>query len=201
MTNIAVIKGKQRLTLQPQNKLPNSLTMKVLKFFCFVAITGFIAACSNRPEGQQAEADQAEEVIGQPFGDTITVDGTISYEEMLTQMAGKDSIDVKVIGEVESVCQKKGCWMNIVSADPEKGQMFVQFKDYGFFMPKDIKGRKVILEGYAYKSVTPVEELRHYAEDEGKSKAEIEAITEPLEELKFLASGVLLLPAEDGGDE
>lgn len=63
-------------------------------------------------------------------------------------------------------------------------------------MPKDIKGRKVIMEGYAYKLVTPVEELRHYAEDEGKSKEEIEAITEPLEELKFMASGVLLLERE-----
>jgi len=167
--------------------------MKVLNFLGILAIIGFVAACSNQPEGQKEDAEQ---VIGQPFGDTITPDGVISYEEMLTQIAGKDSIAVKVIGEVESVCQKKGCWMNIVSADPEKGQMFVQFEDYGFFMPKDIKGRKVVMQGYAYKSVTPVEELRHYAEDEGKSQAEIEAITEPLEELKFMASGVLLLERE-----
>jgi hypothetical protein len=38
-----------------------------------------------------------------------------------------------------------------------------------------------------------VEELKHLAEDAGKSKEEIEAITEPKEELKFLATGVLLL--------
>lgn len=167
--------------------------MKVLNFMGILAIMALVAACSNQPEGQKEETTT---VIGQPFGDTITADGAISYEAMLTQMAGKDSIAVKVMGEVESVCQKKGCWMNIVSADPEKAQMFVQFEDYGFFMPKDIKGRKVIMDGYAYKSVTPVEELRHYAEDEGKSKEEIEAITEPLEELKFMASGVLLLEGE-----
>lgn len=167
--------------------------MKVLKFMGLLAIMGFVAACSNQPESQKEETAQ---VVGQPFGDTISADGAVSYEAMLEQMAGKDSIAVKVMGEVESVCQKKGCWMNIVSADPEKPQMFVQFEDYGFFMPKDIKGRKVIMEGYAYKSVTPVEELRHYAEDEGKSKEEIEAITEPLEELKFMASGVLLLERE-----
>jgi hypothetical protein len=60
-------------------------------------------------------------------------------------------------------------------------------------MPKDIAGRKVTLDGYAYREVTSVDELRHYAEDEGKSKAEIEKITEPKEELKFLASGVILM--------
>jgi len=89
--------------------------------------------------------------------------------------------------------QAKGCWINIVSEDAAKPSMFVKFKDYGFFMPKDIAGKEVIMEGYAFKEVTSVDELRHYAEDEGKSKEEIAAITEPVEELKFMASGVLLL--------
>jgi hypothetical protein len=53
------------------------------------------------------------------------------------------------------------------------------------------------MDGYAYREVTSVEDLRHFAEDEGKSKEEIEAITEPREELKFMASGVLLLPQEN----
>ena len=38
--------------------------------------------------------------------------------------------------------------------------------------------------------MTSVEDLRHYAEDEGKSEEEIMAITEPVEELKFMATGV-----------
>jgi hypothetical protein len=71
--------------------------------------------------------------------------------------------------------------------------MVVQFKDYGFFVPKDIAGRQVVIEGYAYRAVTPIEDLKHYAEDAGKSQEEIDAITEPKEELKFLASGVILL--------
>ena len=71
--------------------------------------------------------------------------------------------------------------------------MMVRFKDYGFFVPKDIAGRKVIITGKAYREVTPIEELRHYAEDAGKSKEEIAAITESKEELKFLATGVVLL--------
>ncbi len=86
--------------------------------------------------------------------------------------------------------------MNI-SDGQSTDETFVQFEDYGFFMPKDIAGREVIMEGYAYREETSVDQLRHFAEDEGKSKEEIEAITEPIEEMKFMASGVLLLP-EDG---
>ena len=130
---------------------------------------------------------------GKHFGEVIDEDGTISFSEMLMQMEESDSIKVKVKGTVEAVCQAKGCWMNIVSPDQEGEQMFVKFKDYGFFMPKDIAGREVIMKGYAFREKTSVEELRHYAEDEGKSKEEIAAITEPKEELKFMADGVLLL--------
>ena len=129
---------------------------------------------------------------GKHFGEVITPDGSISYNDLLTKLNSADSVQAKVIGTVNGVCQTKGCWMTIAS-DEGGADMMVKFKDYGFFMPKDISGRKVIMDGYAYRSVTPVDELRHYAEDAGKSKEEIEAITEPEEELKFLASGVILL--------
>ena len=127
------------------------------------------------------------------FGEKITADNAISYDILLEKMEKIDSLDSKVVGKVTEVCQKKGCWMSIASSDAEKQEMFVKFKDYGFFMPKDISGRKVIMDGYAFRTVTSVEELQHYAEDAGKSKEEIAAITEPEEELQFLASGVILL--------
>ena len=107
-----------------------------------------------------------------------------------------EKVNVKVVGTVDAVCQMKGCWMNITEVD--KPEMMVKFKDYGFFVPKDIAGRKVVMQGYAYREVTPVDELRHYAEDAGKSKEEIEKITQPKEELKFMASGVLLLDEKKG---
>lgn len=162
----------------------------VKQFLFFATLASFLIACGQPP------ADTTQET-GQPqsFGETITADGAIAFNEMLSKMEGIDSMPVKVKGKVDAVCQTKGCWMNI--HDDAAGEMFVQFKDYGFFMPKDIAGREVIMEGYAYRDVTSVEDLRHFAEDEGKSKEEIEAITEPVEELKFMASGVLLLPEEN----
>ena len=143
--------------------------------------------------GDDAEAESTD---GKHFGETISEEGTISFEEMLAQMESNDSIAVKVKGTVDAVCQAKGCWMNIASPGQEGKEMFVKFKDYGFFMPKDLAGREVIMEGYAFREKTSVEELRHYAEDEGKSKEEIAAITEPVEELMFMASGVILVDNE-----
>lgn len=162
------------------------------KLFLFLSFSIGLLACNTTPEGKaQLTPDGKVEALS--FGQEINKNNAISYDEMVSKMAGADSLNTKVVGTVEGVCQAKGCWMNIVSDNPDQPSMFVKFKDYGFFMPKDIAGKQVIMEGYAFKEVTPVEELRHYAEDEGKSPAEIAAIVEPKEELKFLASGVLLL--------
>ena len=152
------------------------------KLLLFVLVTLMIGACST-----------AKKTTSQEFGEAITSKGAIPYEKMLDRVDGVDSMQVKVVGEVAAVCQMKGCWLNMTTGDAGQPEMMVKFKDYGFFVPKDIAGRKVVLDGYAYRQVTSVEELRHYAEDAGKSQEEINAITQPQEKLQFLASGVLLL--------
>ena len=67
------------------------------------------------------------------FGEEITEDGAITYEALLAQMEGQESVEgVKVEGLVDAVCQTKGCWMNIAGGEG-KEDLFVQFEDYGFF--------------------------------------------------------------------
>ncbi len=122
------------------------------------------------------------------YGESFKPKKYIELNELTQQMAAQDTVQAIVKGKVESVCQKKGCWMNIVSEDGES--MFVKFKDYGFFMPLDLAGQEVVMNGKAFKEVTSVEELQHYAEDEGLSKEEIDKIIAPKEEYKFMASGV-----------
>ncbi|MNF17801.1 hypothetical protein D3C80_2215180 [compost metagenome] len=63
-------------------------------------------------------------------------------------------------------------------------------KDYAFFVPTALKGKNVVLEGSAERKITSVDELKHYAKDAKKSKAEIDAIKSPKEEIRFLASGI-----------
>lgn len=134
----------------------------------------------------------------QKFGEKISTRKAISYDELLVKMEKMDSksapIEVKVKGDVLSVCQQKGCWMKLVSkADATKPQLFVKFKDYAFFMPKNLAGGKVVIKGKAYIEETSVDELKHYAEDDGKSAEEIAKITKPRKEYKFMADGVVIL--------
>lgn len=124
------------------------------------------------------------------FGDKITADGAVPAAKVSEKMKTLDSLQIKVTGTVSSVCQKKGCWMQM---DIGGGKtMRVTFKDYAFFVPKDISGKTVIVDGYAYKNTTSVAQLRHYAQDAGKSKAEIEKITEPETSISYEARGVII---------
>jgi len=125
------------------------------------------------------------------YGEKITYEGVIEMSALLEEMKGKESFECKVRGEITSTCVKKGCWMTIKS--PEGEAMRVTFKDYGFFVPtSDQEGKKAIMRGTAKVETTTVEMLRHYAEDAGKSKEEIEKITEPETSLAFEADGVLI---------
>ena len=101
-----------------------------------------------------------------------------------------DTLKALVKGTITAVCQKKGCWMKMDMGNNQT--MMVHFKDYGFFVPKDCSGKQIIMEGIAFIDVTPVAQLRHYAEDAGKSKEEIEKITADEKELTFEASGVII---------
>jgi hypothetical protein len=71
-------------------------------------------------------------------------------------------------------------------------EMRVTFKDYDFFVPKDISGRTAIMEGTVKRKITDVATLRHYAEDAGKKPEEIAAIVDPVKSLVFVADGVIL---------
>lgn len=130
---------------------------------------------------------------GKHFGARITAEGATAYEDLLAKMAEVDSLPIKLVGTVKEVCQKKGCWMTLVSDQPGYPEMRVTFKDYAFFMPKDLSGRRVVVDGFAQVTTTSVEVLRHFAEDAKKSPEEIAAITEPKREVAFEAAGVVIV--------
>jgi hypothetical protein len=128
----------------------------------------------------------------QSFGNEISSEGVLTSNNILatyTDLAIGDTIDVKFKAAINAVCKSKGCWMRLALNDST--ETMVKFKDYGFFMPLDAAG-DVIVNGKAFVNYTSIDELKHYAEDAGKSKAEIEAITEPKAEYSFIADGVLL---------
>ena len=70
----------------------------------------------------------------------------------------------------------------------------VNFKDYSFFVPKNIIGKEVIVSGEAFKRNISVDELKHYARDRGENESVISLIVEPKEIYSLTAKVVILLP-------
>ena len=161
-----------------------------MNHFNLLSLVIFVFASQSLVLPAQTNVNSAD-VSYDSFGEKIDADPAQSVDAAATILAGKDSVRTKIKGIVQEVCQVKGCWMTI-SGKASQSSLFVKFKDYGFFVPKDISGKEVIMEGVAYRELTSVEELQHYAKDAGKNKEEIMAITEPKEELRFLAKGVLV---------
>ena len=99
--------------------------------------------------------------------------------------AGEESI--RLHGEVVDVCRKKGCWMLLRDGADE---VRVTFKDYGFFVPTDLSGAEVTVEGVLQSKVLTEAEARHYAEDAGSTPEEIAAIVGDQTEYSFVATSV-----------
>lgn len=126
------------------------------------------------------------------FGDKIVPEEAISTLEMAEiyfNLKIGDTVQAKVEASIKEVCSKKGCWMKLDLGNDQ--EIMVRFKDYGFFMPLNAEGN-VIVQGKAFITETTVDELRHYAEDSGKSEKEILAVTEHEKTFAFEADGVLL---------
>jgi len=165
--------------------------MKNLFFVFVIAVTTVSCVNFEKKENTSKENDEMA-MAYESYGDTITDKNVLSKVELIQKynnLKVGDTVAVKFTSEVKEVCQNKGCWMRM---DMGEEEAMVKFKDYGFFMPKDIAGKDVIVEGMAYVEEMSVEEQRHYAEDAGKSKEEIEAITEPKRTLSFISNGVLI---------
>ena len=155
----------------------------VYLIICFFALT----SCKKETSSINSTNEYAI------FGDSISSDKAISNEDMLVQydkLKPGDTLNVKFKSKIKNVCQKKGCWMTLEL--PSGKEAFVKFKDYAFFVPKNAQNEDVIVNGKAFVSIETVEELKHYAKDEGKSQASIDSIVAPKTNFSFMADGVLI---------
>jgi hypothetical protein len=129
---------------------------------------------------------------GVTYGKTISKEGAISVQQLNGKFGADSTYTGKIQGEVVEVCKKKGCFIRIKRAGDGE-PILVRFKDYGFFMPQDIVGKTIVLEGQAKVKETSVAWLKHYAEDAGKSAEEIAKITKPKVDINIIADGVVVV--------
>ena len=154
------------------------MKQKVFSLLIVCFLTGSVFAQDIKPAAK-----------GVTYGAAINTGGAIPVDKLKAKMGDAETLETKVSGKVVEVCAKKGCFMKLETAGGEP--MMVKFKDYGFFVPADLVGKKVTVEGVAKQEVMSVEKQKHYAEDMKKPAEEIAKITEPKKQVTFEAAGVV----------
>jgi len=141
-----------------------------------------------------AQPPQVPADKGSAFGAKVSTENILSVDQLYRAMSDRKETDKKMEvtlkGIVTDVCQMEGCWIKIQSPG---GKMMVKMKDHAFKVPLALNGKTVIIDGLAEEKITSVDQLRHYAEDAGKSKDEIDAIKEPKKEIVIQAKGILVV--------
>ena len=125
------------------------------------------------------------------YGENIEEGSIIENSQIQNLFVTKEKFNAKLKAKVTDVCQMKGCWMKLDIGNEK--DIMVNFKDYSFFVPKNIIGKKVIVSGEAFKRNISVDELKHYARDRGENESAISLIVEPKEIYSLTAKGVVLL--------
>ncbi len=153
---------------------------KVFLFIAGIIITTI--ALAQPPKGPATK--------GMIFGEKTDAKGAVAVNDLKFIVKTENETPVKVKGVVSDVCTMEGCWLKLQTAD---GKMMIKMKDHAFLVPVDINGKEIVVDGTASMKITSVKELQHYAEDAGKTKEEIAAITEPKKEIILNAKGILVL--------
>ncbi len=160
----------------------------------FIAVLVMIMSCNMATKKQNSfSITDTSKNEYKSFGEGVSASEILYHNNMMDtyqNLKEGDTVNIAFSGTVNNVCQVKGCWMKI--ALTKEKEAMIKFKDYGFFMPKDIKNDTVIVQGKAFVNEVSVEEQKHYAKDAGKTEEEIAAIVSPKKTYSFIADGVLI---------
>jgi len=163
--------------------LKNSAMKKMILAACLL-----VAGASYAQETHDKEKVQAAK--GVVYGKVSEDEKPVVVDDLKTKLVN-DQFEGQVKGKVAEVCQAEGCWIRMQRADGTT--MMVRAKDHAFLMPANIVGKTVMIEGAAVVKEVSEAQRRHYAEDAGKSKAEIEKIKGAEKDVQFAAKGVKVL--------
>lgn len=127
---------------------------KMTMLFCSLFI--ICSACSRHAEGEK-------------YGETLTLTATTDISEILSRPEDFVGQRVLITGEIADVCQKKGCWIDLISGNEK---IRVKVEDDVIVFPTTAKGKIAVVEGVLEKLELSEEELvewkRHEAEERGE---------------------------------
>jgi hypothetical protein len=180
-----------------------------MRLFLPLALAGLLVGCA---EPEDAEVAAQASVSYASYGADIATDqAAVPAAEVLSAAERYAGETVRVSGEIEKVCQMKGCWLTLRGAGDADATMAERIRvevprdsagAYVYTFPMDlVEGQPALVEGTVRLDTTSVEMQRHFAEDEGRPAEEIEAITEPKLNVVLTAAGarVAALPVSPEG--
>ena len=93
-------------------------------------------------------AGAGEEKTGHPgtqkFGAPVTVKKAVDIAKLSKDPARFAGRKVRLEGTVKEVCQGRGCWVEVEAGG---GSFMARSLDESVLLPKDCKGRKVVVQG------------------------------------------------------
>jgi hypothetical protein len=152
-----------------------------------LAFVVFVTVAANAQDSTEIKPA----VKGVVYGAAVSENGEAITPNDLQSKLSNGVFEGTVTGKVKEVCKSMGCWITLEKADGKS--LMVKSKEHGFFMPQDLTGKTVIIEGTASIKEVSEDKRKHMAEDAGKSKAEIKKIKGPEKEVQFIATGVKVL--------
>ena len=147
----------------------------------------FAAFCANSQEATEIVPAAKGVVYGTAPADK---NDAVNINELQAKMAA-GGFEGRVTGKVKEVCKTMGCWIRLEKADGST--LMVKSKEHSFFMPENLTGKTVVIEGTASVKEVSEEKRKHFAEDAGKTKEEIKKIQGSEKETQFVATGVKVL--------
>lgn len=142
----------------------------------WIALMIGVLAC--KPAAEQAnvaDTAPAQETVapvkavrfaGTTLGEPLTLEYLTNVSDIMARPDAFVGKRVLVEGTVSAVCQKRGCWLDIVSAEGAD-TIQVKVEDGVIVFPKDAAGKKVLAEG----TIEKLELTQEQAIEAGKEKA------------------------------
>jgi hypothetical protein len=147
-------------------------------------LAALLVALVSTPLSGQTAADSSMVRRGAPVpaGAAIAVTQLVASARSYTERA------VIVEGMITRECTEKGCWMQ-VAPDATADGMRVTFKDYGFFIPQAMVGRRARMEGVTKVTTHSRSAAEHLIGEGAKLKRNADGTAT---EVQFIANGVEL---------
>jgi len=149
-----------------------------------------VGSC-DKPCGFKAGDSSSYTYYGEKM--KLAADKTACIKDVFANPKEYNGKFVRICGQVESVCAAKGCWMKLAYPGA-KDTLFIKFSCPvdGRLIPMEAVGHQAIVEGTFTVGEISEGDARHYAEDAGKSLAEIAKIVGPQKQLRMSAPAAMV---------